>query len=73
MTVTTLIIQARMGSKRLPGKSILPLAGKPLIFRIVERLLRCKEVNHLVLAIPDTEQNKNLEKIKFNANVNIFN
>lgn len=72
MTITTLIVQARMGSKRLPGKSILSLARKPLIFRIIERLNRCKEVNHLVLAIPDTSQDKEIEKIKFKCNVKIF-
>ena len=33
-----LLVQVRMGSKRLPKKSILDLAGKPMIFRIIERL-----------------------------------
>ena len=36
-----LIIQARMGSKRLPGKSMLDLAGKPLIERILDRVKKC--------------------------------
>ena len=70
--VITLIIQARMSSMRLPGKSILPLAGKPLIFRVVERLSRCKEINNLVLAIPDTKKDREIEKIKFDTKVNIF-
>ena len=30
------IIQARMGSSRLPGKSMMDLAGKPLIQRVLE-------------------------------------
>jgi spore coat polysaccharide biosynthesis protein SpsF (cytidylyltransferase family) len=32
-----LIIQARMGSSRLPGKSMMDLAGAPLVGRILER------------------------------------
>lgn len=72
MKIVTLIVQARMGSKRLPKKSTLPLAGKPLIYRILERILRCKEVNNFVLAIPNTKENKILEKIKFNKKLKIF-
>jgi spore coat polysaccharide biosynthesis protein SpsF len=33
-----LVLQARMDSSRLPGKSLLPLGGKPLIFRVMEAL-----------------------------------
>jgi spore coat polysaccharide biosynthesis protein SpsF len=45
-----LILQARMGSTRLPGKSMMPLAGKPLLARILERVQRAKEIDEIVLA-----------------------
>lgn len=32
------IIQARMGSTRLPGKILMPLAGKPVLQRVIERV-----------------------------------
>lgn len=32
------IIQARMGSSRLPGKVLKPLAGRPLLWHVVQRL-----------------------------------
>jgi spore coat polysaccharide biosynthesis protein SpsF len=35
---TLLIVQARLDSSRLPEKSLLPLGGKPLIFRVMEAL-----------------------------------
>lgn len=44
------IIQARMGSSRLPGKMLLPLAGQPLIWHLVHRLQRCATVDEIVLA-----------------------
>jgi len=30
-----MILQARMGSTRLPGKSLMPLAGLPLVARVI--------------------------------------
>ena len=63
MSKVVLIIQARMGSKRLPGKSMLDLAGKPLVSRIIERVKRCKKIDEIVLAIPNTKENKILLEI----------
>ena len=72
MSKVSLIIQARIGSKRLPGKTLLPLAGKPLIYRIVERVKRCKQIDNLILAIPDTEDDAKITKINFGGNLKIF-
>ena len=44
------IIQARMSSKRLPGKVLLPLAGKPVISHIVERARMCRHVSDVIVA-----------------------
>ena len=37
---TILVVQARLDSSRLPDKSLLPLGGRPLIFRVMEALAR---------------------------------
>ena len=34
--MTALVLQARIDSSRLPGKALLPLGGKPMIFRVME-------------------------------------
>lgn len=39
-----------MGSTRLPGKSLMNLAGAPLVARIIERCLRCTSVDEVILA-----------------------
>ncbi len=43
-------IQARMGSTRLPGKALVPIAGRPAIQRIAERLAHCREVDAVVVS-----------------------
>jgi len=50
------VIQARMGSKRLRGKSILPLAGKPLLSRFIERVKRSALLDKVVLATTDKQE-----------------
>ncbi len=44
------IIQARMTSSRLPGKVLMPLANKPVLAHIVERLSYCKMIEKIVVA-----------------------
>jgi spore coat polysaccharide biosynthesis protein SpsF len=44
------IIQARMGSTRLPGKVLLPILDKTVIEHIVERLSSVKQIDQVVVA-----------------------
>jgi spore coat polysaccharide biosynthesis protein SpsF (cytidylyltransferase family) len=44
------IIEARMGSSRLPGKSLRPIAGAPLVQRVAERARRAKSLDAVVIA-----------------------
>lgn len=44
------VIQARMGSTRLPGKVLKPIAGKPLLWHIVHRLKRSKLIEQIAIA-----------------------
>ena len=67
-----LIIQARMGSSRLPGKSMMDLAGAPLAGRILERVKRCTKLDDIVLAIPDTEQDRVLLGLGESYGIKVF-
>ncbi len=44
------VIQARMGSTRLPGKVLKPVAGKPLLWHIVHRLKCSQFIEQIAIA-----------------------
>jgi len=46
----SLILQARMGSTRLPGKILKPVLGKPLLSYQIERLRRAQLVDEIIVA-----------------------
>ena len=47
---TVILVQARMGSQRLPGKVLLDLAGRPLLAQVIRRLQRCQTATAIVIA-----------------------
>jgi spore coat polysaccharide biosynthesis protein SpsF (cytidylyltransferase family) len=50
---TIAIIQCRLGSKRLPAKALLPIRGKPMILRVIERVQTAREVDYIWVATTD--------------------
>jgi 3-deoxy-manno-octulosonate cytidylyltransferase (CMP-KDO synthetase) len=50
---TCVIIPARWGASRFPGKPLADLGGKPLIAHVVERALRARGVAEVVVATDD--------------------
>ncbi|HVR62409.1 MAG TPA: glycosyltransferase family protein [Polyangia bacterium] len=44
------VIQARVGSTRLPGKVLLPLLGRPVLERMLERVARATTLDEIVVA-----------------------
>ena len=44
------VVQARMTSKRLPGKVLSDLAGKPMLVRVVERIRQSDLIDSIVVA-----------------------
>ena len=47
------VIPARFGSTRLPGKPLVPLAGKPMIQRVYERARMAQKVGRVIVATDD--------------------
>ena len=48
--MVTAIVQARMGSKRLPGKILAPICGRPLLWHVINRLSFVPSIEQLVVA-----------------------
>ena len=57
------IVQARIGSTRLPDKPMLPLAGRPILEHVLRRVRRAHTLDDIVLAIPEGERNAPLDEV----------
>lgn len=52
---TVAIVQARLGSSRLPLKSLLCLRDLPVIDWVTRRLAQSRRLDRIMVAVPDTE------------------
>lgn len=66
------IIQARMGSTRLPGKALAELSGKPLIAHVFERAQGINGLGKVILATSEGEKNLPLIKLALSMGLEIF-
>ena len=65
------IIQARMGSSRVPGKSLRKICGLPVIHHIFNRVSAAKNVDKTILATADTDADKPLIEYCLNNNIRL--
>lgn len=59
---TTVIIQARMGSSRLPGKILKPLGNTTILDHVVSRCKQIKQVDQVVVATSDLPADDQVEQ-----------
>jgi glutamate-1-semialdehyde 2,1-aminomutase/spore coat polysaccharide biosynthesis protein SpsF len=60
---TAVIVQARMGSTRLPGKVMLDLAGQSVLAHVLQRCRSIPGADVVVCAVPDTKESAPLEEV----------
>ena len=63
MLIKCVILQARMGSSRLPGKVLADLGGRPMLAFLVERLKRCVSVDRFILATTELAEDDPLAEL----------
>jgi glutamate-1-semialdehyde 2,1-aminomutase len=57
------LVQARMGSTRLPGKVLMPIVGKPMIKLLLARLSQSSELDEIIVATSEEKQNDQLQSV----------
>lgn len=65
-------VEVRMTSSRLPGKVLLPLAGKPALERLIERLKRSKYIDEIVVATTVNDADQSIVELAQKLGVSCF-
>jgi spore coat polysaccharide biosynthesis protein SpsF len=66
------IIQARMGSTRLPGKVLMNICGKTVLEHDIDRLRKVNNINNIVIATTELDRDNAIVKEAKRLNVNAF-
>ena len=66
------IIQARVGSTRLPQKILKEIAGKPLLWHVIQRLKKATLITEIIVATTTKEEDKPIIKIASDASTKTF-
>lgn len=66
------IIQARMGSIRLPEKMLIDVMGKPLLQHVIDRVSQSKKIDKLILATTANPQDTVLVKFAKKNSLDFF-
>ena len=66
------IVSARMASARYPGKALAPLAGRPLLEVLLERVASCPVLDTVALATSSREENGPLAALAQRMGIPVF-
>ncbi len=66
------IIEARYASTRLPGKVLMPILGKPMLGRMIERLRRARTLDGIVVATSHSIADDAVETAALQAGAGVF-
>ncbi|MDX9924606.1 MAG: glycosyltransferase family protein [Ignavibacteriaceae bacterium] len=66
------IVQARLGSTRLPSKVLKDLSGKPVLYHVLERIRNAKLVDNIVIATTDLDSDEPLVEYLRENKINYY-
>ena len=66
------IIQARMGSSRLPKKIMLPILGKPVLEHMINRVKKAKKLEDIIVATSENKEDDIIEKFCIDQKLKYF-
>lgn len=67
-----LLLQARIGSSRLPGKVLRDLAGRPMLEAQIGRLRQCRSVDRIVVATSESPSEQPIVELCHRIHVDVF-
>jgi len=70
--MNTAIIQARMGSTRLPGKIMMSVRNKPLLHYVINQVLQSKKIDKLIIATTNLPQDDEIVKFVDLYGIEVF-
>lgn len=68
----TAIIQARLGSSRLPGKVMVKINGKPLLYYVINQTSHSKYIKNIIVATTRLSQDKKIVSFCKSNNIKYF-
>lgn len=66
------VIQARMGSSRLLGKTLMPLNGKFLLKRVIENVQSLNFIDHIIVATTNLEEDNLIDLFCHDNQIKVF-
>ncbi|HZQ25974.1 MAG TPA: aminotransferase class III-fold pyridoxal phosphate-dependent enzyme [Terriglobales bacterium] len=70
--MTVAIVQARLGSSRLPGKTLAEIAGQPMLWHVVNRVRKANLVQRVVVATTENSWDDRIAEFCVQAGVSCF-
>lgn len=67
-----IVIQARIGSSRLPGKALLDIEGEPLLVRLIERIRRVQTPARIVVATTLDQQDDRIAELCRKLEITVY-
>jgi len=67
-----IIVQARMGSARLPGKTMMDMGGRPMLDYVIQGLLTAFAVDDLVIVTSDSAENDSIRAYGQQTGIFVF-
>lgn len=68
----SIIIQARMGSSRLPGKILKEILGKPVLWHVINRVSKSKYIDDVIVATTNNLEDNVVETYCIDNNIKYF-
>ena len=66
------IIQARMGSSRLPGKVLKTIKGRPMLWHVVKRVSSAELIDSVIIATSTKAKDDKIEEFSRSSRVKVY-